>query len=384
MKKKLLTLILFFCCFFSLNCYEWGGLFTETFKSSSQKFEADKINFRQSNSLSLWFKVPFSNDAKTSFLTQATFKYNFDFNRTNKFFFPILDFDLMQFSSLLQFSRNSLLINAGRFYCSDYTKVIFSQKCDGISIINTFSYCETVLFAGYTGFLNSINDIMIEKNKIGFYPENGDFYVFAHKYIPVSFTLKFPSAFLNQQLLFEADAFFDLTEEKFNRFYATLSTEGPVADLFFYSIFVTFGFENFAKVTNFNALKFNFLLNENILINLNCSYASGNQLFFSPFTGFTSNTAYNSFHRSEYTAMLLPAFDINFSHNNFYSNFSAKAVFDFPNTDLIFKGIDIFGSIIFNVFSDLQIGLTGFCFLDMLISQQENNYAVSLNCSFSF
>ncbi len=383
MKRKILTFFLVIYGTFSLFCYEWGGLLTESFKANTTDFSIEKINFRQSNSLALWVNAPLNNSVNTVFTGQASFKYNYDFTSASSNFMSIFDFDLIKFSTALQFSRNSCIINLGRFYFSDYTGKIVSQKSDGVSLSAYFPYNIISLYVGYTGWLNSINDVMLSSTRLPHY-EKGMFYLPAYHYIPVSVSFKFPSVFLNQQLLFECNTFFDAGSENFNRAYLTAAIEGPVGSMFFYSLSTTFGAENFKKITNYSAFKLNMLINDFVMLNFNVEYASGKQFFFEPFTAFTSNTSYNSTLSPEYSGLILPSFDVNFGLQGFYSGFSAKAVLCYPESEIYFKGIDISGNIMMNIYSDLQIGLSGFCFMDMYSKGLENNYSVTLNCSFSF
>ena len=265
----------------------------------------------------------------------------------------------------------------------DNTGSIFSQKVDAVSLITNFTHCEMTLFLGYTGLLNSINDVMLGQNRIA-HVQNGMFYLPAHKYVPVIFSLKFPSVFFNQQLDFEADAFFDLEQDSFNRFYATIGFSGPISSFMFYKISSTFGTENFNKFTNYSSLKTNFILSGSLLLNVNLEYASGNQLFFSKFTGFTSRTAYNSSLYPELSGVILPSVDLVFSFMDYYSAFSVKTVFDYPEIQINFKGVEVCGNLVRNVFSDLQISLSGLYYMDLLTEGVENNIAVNENCSFTF
>ena len=379
--KKIVIVCAFICSLFSLSAYEWGGLFSEYFKVNFTGKTIEDPKFRQSNSASLWVSAPIA-DEKLFFSGQATYKYNFDFG-SNNLFFSVFDFDLMKFSSQIEFRQSVGTINFGRFYMQDNTGAVFSQKVDAVSLITNFTHCEMTLFLGYTGLLNSINDVMLDQNRIS-HVQNGMFYLPAHKYVPVIFSLKFPSVFFNQQLDFEADAFFDLEQDSFNRFYATMALSGPVSSFMFYKISSTFGAENFNKFTNYSSLKTNFILSDSLLLNVNLEYASGNQLFFSKFTGFTSRTAYNSSLYPELSGVILPSVDLVFSYMDYYSAFSVKTVFDYPEIQINFKGVEVCGNFVLNVFSDLQISLSGLYYMDLLTEGVENNIAVNVNCSFTF
>lgn len=379
--KKIVIVCAFICSLFSLSAYEWGGLFSEYFKVNFTGKTIEDPKFRQSNSASLWVSAPIA-DEKLFFSGQTTYKYNFDFG-SNNLFFSVFDFDLIKFSSQIEFRQSVATINFGRFYMQDNTGAVFSQKVDAVSLITNFTHCEMTLFLGYTGLLNSINDVMLGQNRIA-HIQNGMFYLPAHKYVPVIFSLKFPSVFFNQQLDFEADAFFDLEQDSFNRFYATMALSGPVSSFMFYKISSTFGTENFNKFTNYSSLKTNFILSDSLLLNVNLEYASGNQLFFSKFTGFTSRTAYNSSLYPELSGVILPSVDLVFSYMDYYSAFSVKTVFDYPEIQINFKGVEVCGNLLLNIFSDLQISFSGLYYMDLYNEGAENNIAVNVNCSFTF
>ncbi|MDD7611207.1 MAG: hypothetical protein PUJ82_09835 [Spirochaetales bacterium] len=379
--KKIVIVCAFICSLFSLSAYEWGGLFSEYFKVNFTGKTIEDPKFRQSNSASLWVSAPIA-DEKLFFSGQTTYKYNFDFG-SNNLFFSVFDFDLMKFSSQIEFRQSVATINFGRFYMQDNTGSIFSQKVDAVSLITNFPNCKMTLFLGYTGLLNSINDVMLGQNRIA-HVQNGMFYLPAHKYLPVIFSLNFPSIFLNQQFDFETDVFFDLEQENFTRMYATIGFSGPMSSFMFYKISSTFGAENFNKFTNYSSLKTNFILSDSLLLNVNLEYASGNQLFFSEFTGFTSHTAYNSSLYPELSGVILPSVDLVFSFMDYYSAFSVKTVFDYPEIQINFKGVEVCGNLLLNIFSDLQISLSGLYYMDLLTEGAENNIAVNVNCSFTF
>lgn len=379
--KKIVIVCAFICSLFSLSAYEWGGLFSEYFKVNFTGKTIEDPKFRQSNSASLWVSAPIA-DEKLFFSGQTTYKYNFDFG-SNNLFFSVFDFDLIKFSSQIEFRQSVATINFGRFYMQDNTGAVFSQKVDAVSLITNFPNCKMTLFLGYTGLLNSINDVMLGQNRIA-HVQNGMFYLPAHKYLPVIFSLNFPSIFLNQQFDFETDVFFDLEQENFTRMYATIGFSGPISSFMFYKMSSTFGTENFNKFTNYSSLKTNFILSDSLLLNVNLEYASGNQLFFSKFTGFTSRTAYNSSLYPELSGVILPSVDLVFSFMDYYSAFSVKTVFDYPEIQINFKGVEVCGNLLLNIFSDLQISFSGLYYMDLLTEGVENNIAVNVNCSFTF
>ena len=80
----------------------------------------------------------------------------------------------------------------------------------------------------------------------------------------------------------------------------------------------------------------------------------------------------------------MPSADLIFSFMEFYSAFSVKTVLGFPEQKINFKGVDICGNLVLNVFSDLQISLSGLYYMDLLTEGVENNIAVNVNCSFTF
>ena len=69
---------------------------------------------------------------------------------------------------------------------------------------------------------------------------------------------------------------------------------------------------------------------------------------------------------------------------DYYSAFSVKTVFDYPEIQINFKGVEVCGNLVLNVFSDLQISLSGLYYMDLLTEGVENNIAVNVNCSFTF
>lgn len=393
MKKRLLITALITMILAPAFSLEWGGLFTENAKGTIGDFSHfDTFTVRQSNSLCLWAIVPFDANANWRFSGQISYKYNYDFSLLGKSFTNVADFDLLKFSGSFSIADKKFDLAAGRFYYADATSRVFAQNCDGVNIKYNSLFSNASLYAGFTGLLNAYNVNILNsagsvdvKNNVllKIYRQSG-------AYIPLTLSVNFPSLFLNQALsvqgmaFFDANSYTDSTEMyKGNRYYASVSLQGPIAGPIFYAFNTTFGSKDFKNLMNHTALQFAYVGN-NVTVKAGAEYASGKQLIFEPFVGFTSETAYNTIFAPEYSGLLLPGLDVivNVKQCSFYLN--GKYVLGLPEDKLIVRGVDASLKAYFNIFSDLKLDFAAGMYYDINTSGADNLYTANLGLTLSF
>lgn len=366
-----------------VSAIEWGGLFTEDFKVSTSKFSTSDMGFKQSNGISLWMNAPITEDGNTYFATQGSTKYYFDFGNENLLFTPLFDVELVKLAGRVNILQSQLAYSLGRFSISDLTGKIFSQMCDGALVKFTLPAFEVSAYAGYTGFLNGLTVSMLGPDKM---PEavEGSLYGKAHSYIPAFISLEMPYLFLNQTFNAQVSAFIDMEETEYNRVYGTFSLYGPIFGPLYYSVLTTLGIENFESISNYSCLSLQMFISSAITIKINGEYASGQNAIFSPFVTVTSSPAYNSLESPELSGLILPNVDFILTTGNLFIGINGKLVMGIPEDEIIIQGANFNLSFIYNIFSDLQLGVSGIYYNDINTSGAQDNLAVNINVSISF
>ena len=297
-------------------------------------------------------------------------------------FLPIADLDLAKLAGRTFIKNSAVSLAAGRYAVSDLTGKIFNQNCDGISVKVSVPGIEYGFYGGYTGLLNALNVTMLDENHTVSETESS-IYSKAHDYIPLVLSAEMPSAILNQSVSVQASAFFDMDATKYNRFYLSAGLKGPIAGPLFYSLTSALSSSTFKDYSLYGCLDLQAFISS-FSIKLTGEYATGSQFGFTPFTTFTSYTAYNSVMYPELTGVILPGFDASFSEDGFYASLGGKLVLDFPEEEILIKGINATGSFIMVPFSDLQIGLSAVYYFNLETIGENNNLIASLNVSLSF
>ncbi|MCR4580688.1 MAG: hypothetical protein K5681_10125 [Treponema sp.] len=372
MKKKILLLSVLFISFFA-HAFEWGGLLSDDTKLSS---DLSSISFHQSNNLSIWANINFNQSGNTYLSAQGSVKYYWDISKDSNDFLPVYNLDLLKFVTLGKFGSSAAIFSMGRFSVSDLTSKVFSQPLDGISLELSFPIVNMGLYAGYSGLLNTSEVLMMG--------QGGEIQDSSCNYIPVNYTLIFPSLLANQTFALQLSSIIDISTENYNRAYGTLLFKGPIAGPLSYSVSTTVGSEKFKNLMNLSELSLSFIPTPFLQLSANATYASGSQLFLSPFVGFTSYTAYNSIMYPELSGVLLPAISLSLIHKNICGLINVAAVMPMPEQSISFKGVDFSLALIFNIFSDLQLNFRAAGFYDLSKVTNETNIIFDLSASMSF
>lgn len=366
-----------------LSSMEWGGLITEDLGYETKNFSSETNRIKQSNSASLWMTGALVPDGIINFAAQASGKYFLTSKNDAFVFTPIINLDLLKFSGNLRIAEGVLNYSVGRFAISDLTGKIFSQTNDGMLLKYSMPSFEANAYIGYTGYLNAMTVAMLS-NEHKVHTVDGSVYVMAHSYMPVCLSMEVPSLFLNQTFNVQLSGFFDMEETKYNRYYGTFSLNGPIVGSVYYSLLTTFALENFDAFSNYSALSIQIFPISFFTLKLNAEYASGNQLIFKPFVTFTSNTAYNSYLEPELSGVIMPNVDFIFLWERFYASLNGKVVLGYPENEIIFQGLNFTANMYFNIFTDLQLGLSAIYYHDIINAGEMNKASLNVNVSLSF
>lgn len=356
--KRLFTILLSATLVLApLAAFDFGGYIGND-SSIIKLGEADPY-FNQSNSIFLWASAPIGEHMYIK--GEGMYKYNYD--TASEKFVNYVDLDLLKLAGEFSIAPGKLDFALGRFNFSDLTGTIFSQNSDGAFAKLTAKKFNVSLYAGFTGLLNSNIVNILDKGGVIHSPEN-EVYSLNANYIPVLATVSLPSLFLNQTISLQASGFIDVSENNYNRMYATIDFTGPITSMLFYNLATTFGTENFDSIMNLSNLSFSIFPMSNLFVNAGVLFASGEILGMNSFIGFSSHPAFNAAFPAETTSCLIPSISANLSilQDKMLLALTGKGVF--TTFDDSFKATGVQGdlSAIYNIFPDFQVGLSGSLF----------------------
>lgn len=353
MKRILISIIAAFSLLAPLSAFEWGGLLDNNSKIICQN---KTTAFSQSNGIYLWGSTNLSESGNMYIKGEGMYKYTY--LAPAKVLTQVADLDLLKFVGNFSKGKANINVAAGRFIISDLTGAIFAQNSDGAFVEYAAPKFGISAYAGYTGLLNSNAVSILDKNGNVFAPAN-KVYALATPYIPLCFTLSLPSLFMNQTLSFQANAFVDLTAEKYNRMYATANLTGPLAAKVFYNFVTDFGTENFKTISNFTKLSVSAFPVSGLYVTGAFEYASGNNGALSAFRGFSSRAAYSASRDFQTTGEIIPSVSVNYAPTRkILVGADVKSVFSCPDSKVTATGLEADLNCIYNVFSDLNLTLS--------------------------
>lgn len=381
MKKLLLSFAIIISSVVSVFAADWGGIVKNETLFSTFKFDAFNVN--QGDTVYLWTSAPLPKTIFT-FDAEVLYKFSFDYKDDLKSnFIHVFDIDLLKVSGKKETENVIFNMDFGRFNVSDQTEVVFNQLFDGARVSMAFPVCVTNIYAGYTGFLNGLNTKMVSENA-NVYTSLYNFYSTAHKLFVVGGDFSFPYLISNQNIGLGAIYFYDAdnaADVRTNRFYTDLAMNGNFTDNLSYDVKTIIEVVS-KKIANYSSFSMAYSL-DGIQIGAGIEYASGNNGVLVPFSTVTSRTKVNSFIYPETTGMLLPRIDFSLVGNKFYLDSNVKANFDFQTNTPKFSGIDVQGSFVYSLFTDLQIGLD-VCTYFSAEEDADDNFAATLTAAFSF
>ena len=353
-----------------LAAFEWGGVLKDDTGISTPDFKA--ITFKQSNALSLWFKAPFG-DSGFRLTGEGLYKYNFTATKESKDFVNIVDLSLFKVDGKINAGKGLLTINAGRFSVADATGAVIAQTADGISAAYALDTVKLGFYAGYTGLLNGLNVAMAltpEKDNKVYNP--------AYAVAPIGITVELPSLFLNQNLTLQGYALLDCGANKSSMFYANLAFAGPITNSIYYNLASSFGsvkFKNFMNYTGFTLYVFP---SDEIAINAGLDFGTADQGKLAAFTSVSAKS-------TDVSGKIAPRVGFTYGNDTWCLDLGAKyrIAYDTEKSKYAGAGADLNAGFVYNIFSDLQLGLTINQVIDTTAAKQ-NNFTANLNIAFAF
>lgn len=363
---------------------EWGG----TFGNGTSFIGKDDLKLRQTNDLGLWLSVPITKNNTIYFSTQGSYRLKIDeSDNAKEEVTNILNVDVMKLSMILPLgTKAKYVMNLGRFSLSDASGYVFNQVSDGLLIKFSTQLADIQVYGGYTGLLNSKTVSILNSKKTSYSEGDNDFYSVCPKYVPFGFSMSLPSMTSNQTLILQGWGFKDLEKDiddsSYDRWYGSLILDGYLTKNFAYNFSTVLGSENFDTLMNLTSLHYFIYPASGSTIKFGATYASGSEGPLVPFKGFTSVKAANSMSEPEYTSLFKPDFTVSILFGSKVALNLGGAAFFNPYDYFKFNGFQIDGSVLFNIFSDMQLALGGCQYIDQESDDNKTTISVSLNLAF--
>lgn len=378
-KKTFIALTLLFS--FSLPSFalSWSGVIDNTTKFT-ENHDFSEPGLEQSNGVYLSLRTPLSKKGSLVFDAEALYKYNLKcaFQTNTSSFKNIVDCDLFRLSGLWKLGNGTLNFNAGRFFVNDSNGIVYNQISDGLLLSYTARKIDLKFYAGYTGLLNRMNVSMTENALVS--KENDNFYRLCPQYIPVSIDFSYKSLFNKHTLGIQGEAFFPLSEKLTQKTYGSLYLKGPVANSGSYDASFTLGVVKFEKIMLDAKADFNYFVS-NGMITAGLEYLSSASDSMLAFTSITSRTVTND---SLFAGGIIPKVAYMYAKGKLYASVTGKGIIAMSDNNTKFHGIDASGTVVINVFSDLQISGILDAFIGFDEAKNASNYAATLKAALQF
>lgn len=373
MKKLIVSICTAFCLMAApLSAIEWGGLLFNDSGVSTPDFSA--ITIKQSDGVSFWVKTPLGEDSGLYFSSEALYKFNIDIPlKGDTTFTQIVDVPLLKVSGDLNLGSGVLSLNAGRFYYVDASSAVIAQVVDGVSVSYGLPLVKVGGFVGYTGLLNALNTPMAVAPE-----KDNKFYNMAYPYLPVGVTFELPSLLGNQSLEFDGYYLLDLgsAKDKNNLFYASAILSGPITNSIYYNLDTTVGLLNFKDAMNYSSLSLLVFPSEAVSFTAGATFGSADQ---GPFVNYASIATSSILAAGRIT----PKVGLSYTTGSMYAGVNGDFMLAYADSKYSPSNTDWNIEFIYNIFTDLQVGLTVNTTFD-LTEAKANNYVAKLNISLAF
>lgn len=387
MKKSVKKIISsFFAVLVCGSCFaiEWGGLVNVKAVPTISIMNPLTVSVQETNDLYFWINTALNKDK--SLYLNSELKYEFSWLKSgdSSVISQIFDVDLLKLSGSLNLANNAILeYSLGRYPITDSTGVVFNQTSDGLFASLTLPNIIFTGYVGYTGLLNDL-DVSILDGEGVTEVSGGNLYSLAHPYLPANLSVEFPVLFGNQSLSLQANAFLDF-KDSYNRYYANFVMTGPINNVSYYKLTSSLGSPNFDGFMNYTSLNFYIFPISNVSVSFGGEYASGNQVIFKPFRTFSSRVAYGSLLSPQTTGVLIPNASLTWSSGTaVYTGVTSKFIISIPENGIEKTAAEIGTDLIYNLFSDLQVGLNVDWFIPIGTKDDFQKFSATLNVGVSF
>lgn len=385
--KSFVCLSLFTSIVGSAFAIEWGGLITEKLTptiNAVAPITSENLSLQNTDDVYLWMNTALNKSKTLNFNSEIKYEFTWYKNAGSDSLKNIIDADLLKLSGVFDITNDKTVSFAlGRYPVSDNTGVVFNQVSDGLYASLVSPTVTVSGYLGFTGLLNSLNVSMLD-NSGSVESSDGDFYVLAHPYLPANVTVEFPVLFGNQSLSVEANAFIDF-KDSYNRYYANLVMSGPISNSTYYKLASSIGSVNFTDLMNYTSFNLIMFPTSNFALTAGAEYASGEHMGLNNFVGFSSRVAYNSPLSPQTTGVIIPNASVTWTYgNSLYTGFSGKFIMAIPGTTVEKTAAEVATDLIYNLFSDLQVGLNLDWYVPVGISDDNQKFSATINVGVSF
>ncbi len=235
--KKVVVFIFILSVFLggsSVFAVDFGGsIYNDTGGTYIQK--DGRFDFTQYDITGLWVCVDVKE--RLNFYIKGSYAFNYSYlNPPKKPNF----FDIESFT-VKNIGNNPLIVTVGRFFTSDFTNYVFSNKVDGLSVEFNVPLFTLKALVGYNGFLFKERSTVI-MTKADLLDLDNNSRIFAAPRLVGGVDLLFPDLFLKQDLNLALWTQLDLRQSSglstgegrmFSQYYG-IGLNGPITDSFYY------------------------------------------------------------------------------------------------------------------------------------------------------
>ena len=214
--------------------------------------------------------------------------------------------------------------------------------------------------------------------------EDDQFYALCPKYIPVTADISYKALFETHTIGLQAAAYIPASDDYALKAYGTLIMNGFFGTVGSYDARVTAGSEkvddSFDGLMLDAKLDTNFYVGKNSMLTVGGEYVSGDQGSLKPFKtlsarGFGSSPFYNG--------VIVPKVGAMYAAGKMYANITERVLLAMPEDEIKLDGFDTSVNLVYNLFSDVQLG----CNIGAYIcteTKENSNYSATLKASLAF
>lgn len=369
MKKRIVSGFLAAACIFSSAfAISWGGMVDNKSKlAANNDFSALLLD--QSNGLYLNVSSKLNEDASLRISGEGLFKYDltYDFEAKDSDFKMIADLDLLKLSGEWTIANGHLGLAFGRFKYSDFSGAVFSQLGDGLYLSYDTLKTKTSLYGGFTGLLNRLDVTMTENEQ----EDDDQFYALCPMYVPVLADFSYKTLFGTHTIGAQLAAYIPVTDKNTLKAYGTLIANGYIGTVASYDARFTVGTEKFEGLMMDMMLDAHFYLIPKVRLTAGAEYVSGDQGSVKPFATLSSR----SFGIAPYAnGVVVPKIGAMYASGKIYASVIERVIISVDDKEL--GGFDTAVNFVYNIFSDLQIGLDAGAYFAK-VSEATNYYATA-------
>ena len=224
--------------------------------------------------------------------------------------------------------------------------------------------------------LNRLNVSMVDNET----KDDDQFYALCPKYIPLAADISYKKLFEYHTVGLQAAAFLPLSDDYKMKAYGTLILNGYIGTLASYDARVTLGTEKFDGLMLDAKLDGTFYASNNLMVTAGGEYVSGAQGDIKPFLTISSRSFGGA---PVYNGVIVPKVGVMYVAGKFFASATERIIITMPKDEAKLDGFDTSVNVIYNAFSDLQLG----CDIGAYICKEtktNSNYYATVKASLAF